>query len=141
QSRRTVERTFLFDADRHEVRMTTGGSTVTLPLVRSARDPVTALFYVRTLPLAPGLKLRVPLTDNGRRSQLDVAVGTEEAVMVDGRERRGLRIAPQSAGRVERQEPLAIAVWVSADEHRIPLVVEVAGTFGKVRAEMVSYTS
>ena len=34
--------------------MTTGGAAMTLPLALDARDPISALFYVRTLPLAPG---------------------------------------------------------------------------------------
>jgi len=139
EGRRTVDRQLEFDADRREVRMTTGGATVTLPLVRDARDPISALFYVRTLPLAPGTHVVLPLTDNGRRSQLDVTVGATEMIVAGGRTWQAWKVAPRITARVERQAPLAIAAWLSADARRIPLVFDVTGPFGTVRGELTEY--
>lgn len=137
--RRTVDRQLDFDADRHEVRMTTGGATITLPLARDARDPISALFYVRTLPLEPGAHVVLPLTDNGRRSQLDITVGAVETLVLDGQTWHAWKLAPRMSGRVERQQPLAISTWLSADARRIPLVLEVSAGFGTVRAELMNY--
>jgi len=139
EGRRTTERRLEFDPAGHEVRMTTGGSTVTLPLARDARDPITALFYVRTLPLAAGAHLVLPLTDNGRRSQLDLTVGATESIVAAGRTWQALKLAPRITGRVERQTPLAITTWLSADARRIPLAFEVTGPFGTVRGELTQY--
>jgi Protein of unknown function (DUF3108) len=119
--------------------MTTGGSTVTLPLARDARDPISAVFYVRTLPLAAGAHVVLPLTDNGRRSALDLTVVGTESIVAAGRTWQALKLAPRITGRVERQTPLAITTWLSADARRIPLVFEVTGGFGTVRGELKEY--
>jgi Protein of unknown function (DUF3108) len=139
EGRRSTERDLAFDHEGREVRMTTGGAAVTLPLARGARDPISALFYVRTLPLRPGAHIVAPLTDNGRRSQLDVSVAGIETITVAGRTWQAWKLTPRIGGRVERQAPLAMTTWLSADERRIPLVFEVTGPFGTVRGELKEY--
>ena len=136
---RRVDRQFAFDDEHHEVRVTTAGATIALPLGREARDPISALFYVRTLPMQPGSRITLPLSDNGRRSQLEMSVGPAETVTIDGRAWPAWKLSSRLTGRVERQEPLAMSTWLSADPRRIPLVLEVTGAFGTVRAELVSY--
>lgn len=42
------------------MKVVSGGTTITLPLGREARDPISALFYVRTLPLASGAHATIP---------------------------------------------------------------------------------
>ena len=139
EGRRTTDRHIEFDADRRELRMTTGGAAITLPLARGARDPISALFYVRALAIQPGMHVVLPLTDNGRRSQVELTTGAVESLAIDGRTWRAWRIEARLRGRVERQEPLAISTWLSADERRIPLVFEISAAFGKARAELATY--
>jgi hypothetical protein len=144
--KRRTERRLEFDAARHEVRMTTGGAAITLPLAAEARDPLTALFYVRTLPFQAGARFVVPLSDNGRRSRLDVTVDGLETIQVDGRARPTWKLEPRLSERVERQGAqgsqggqgsIAISAWLSADARRVPVVVEISAAFGTVRAELV----
>ena len=48
------------------------------PLAAGARDAVTALFYVRTLPLSEGAELVIPVNDAGRNLTVRaIAEGTE----------------------------------------------------------------
>ena len=82
--KRRIDRQLEFNFVRREVRMTNGGASITLPLGADARDPMSALFYVRTLPIAAGAQFSLPLTDNGRRSRLDVTVGGLETIVLDG---------------------------------------------------------
>ena len=58
--------------------------------------------------------------------------------MLDGRSWPALKVAPRLSDRIERG-PLALTVWVSADERRIPLVVDVSAGFGSVRLELSRY--
>ena len=139
EDRRTVERQIEYDADRRQIRMTTGGATIALPLTRDARDPISMLFYVRTLPLQTGGHVVLPLTDNGRRSLLELTVGGTETVTLDGREWAAVKLSPRVTGRVERQAPIEITTWLSTDARRIPLILEVSAAFGTARAELVSY--
>ena len=89
--------------------------------------------------MQPGSRITLPLSDNGRRSQLEMSVGPAETVTIDGRAWPAWKLSSRLTGRVERQEPLAMSTWLSADPRRIPLVLEVTGAFGTVRAELVSY--
>ena len=144
--KRRIERRLEFDPVRHEVRMTTGGASITLPLAAEARDPLTALFYVRTLPFQAGARFVVPLSDNGRRSRLDLTVDGLETIQLDGRARPTWKVEPRLSERVERQGAqgpqggqgsIAISAWLSADARRVPVVVEISAAFGTVRAELV----
>jgi hypothetical protein len=139
EGKRRIDRQLEFQFDRHEVRMTNGGAAITLPLGADARDPISALFYIRTLPIAAGARFSLPLTDNGRRSRLDVAVDAPETIVLDGRTWSAWKLRPQLSERIERQSPPTMAVWVSADDRRIPLVVEVDAGFGSVRVELETY--
>lgn len=137
--KRRIDRQLEFNFVRREVRMTNGGASITLPLGADARDPISALFYVRTLPIAAGAQFSLPLTDNGRRSRLDVTVGGLETIVLDGHAWSAWTLKPQLRERIERQDPPALTTWVSADARHIPLVIDVAASFGSVRAELTSY--
>ena len=76
--KRRIERQTAFDADRHQMRLTSGGTSMTLPLAVAARDPLTALFYIRGLPMEAGSHVALPLNDNGRRLTLEVSIGGVE---------------------------------------------------------------
>jgi hypothetical protein len=136
EGRRRVERQLEFDFARHEVRMVTGGNSVVLPLAPSARDPLSALFYVRTLPLTPSSRFTLPLSDNGRASQLEVSVGSVETIVLDGRPWSAWKLEPRQRQRIEREDPPHMTVWLSADARRVPLRFDVAAGFGSVRAEL-----
>jgi hypothetical protein len=137
--KRRVERELEFDARDRLVRMTSGGTAVTLPLAEDARDPISALFYVRTLPFQAGAHVRLPLSDNGRPSRLDVTVIGQETIVLDGRPRSAWKLEPRLSERVERQDPLSMVAWVSDDARRVPLRVEVSAGFGSVRLDLASY--
>ncbi len=137
--KRRIERQTTFDAGRHEMRMTSGGTTLTLPLEAAARDPITALFYVRGLPMEPGSHIAVPLNDNGRRLILDVAIGNVETITLDGRARSAWRLEPRLRDRLDRRGPLNLTAWLSTDANRVPLVVDVTAAFGSARLELETY--
>ena len=138
EGKRRIERHLEFDFVRHEVRIASGGTSISLPLGAEARDPLTALFFIRTQPLSKGAHFALPITDIGRRLTLDVTVGDREEIQLDGGSRTAWKITPQLSNRIERS-PLTMTAWVSDDERRIPLLVEVAAAFGSVRVELRDY--
>jgi hypothetical protein len=137
--KRRIERQLAFDPSRHEVRIVSGGASITLPVSREARDPLTALFYIRTLPMEKASHFALPLSDNGRRLRLDIGVDRLESLLVDGRSWSAWKLEPRLGDRIERPDRLTISAWVSADPRHIPLLVEVAAPFGSVRVELASY--
>jgi hypothetical protein len=137
--KRLIERQLTFDANRHEVQVVSGGTSIRLPLGDEARDPITALFYLRTLPMEGASHIVLPLNDNGRRMKLDVAVDQLETIAVDGKSWSAWKLEPQLTDRTERRGQLSMATWVSADAHRVPLIVEVTAAFGSARLELARY--
>ena len=137
--KRKIERQVTFDGTRHQMQLTSGGTSITLPLGGEARDPITALFYIRTQPMEADSHVALPLNDNGRRLKLDVAVARLETITLDGQPRSAWKLEPQLSDRIDRRGALSISVWVSADAHRVPLLVEVTAAFGSARLELASY--
>ena len=113
-------------------------STISLPLGLEARDPLTALFYIRTQPLSKGARFALPITDIGRRLSLDVSVADRQSIQVNGRSWEAWKLEPQLSTRIERS-PLTISAWVSADARQLPLLVDVSAGFGSIRVELVDY--
>jgi hypothetical protein len=137
--KRTSERQLTFDGPHREMKIVSGGTSITMPLGREARDPLSALFYARTLPMASGAHAAIPLNDAGRRMKLDLAVDRQETITIGDRSWPAWRTEPKLSERIDRQGALQIVAWLSADTRRIPLVVEVSASFGRARLELASY--
>jgi hypothetical protein len=46
---------------------------------------------------------------------------------------------PQLSERMDRRGAVQIVAWLSADDRRIPLIVEVSAALGTARLELASY--
>ena len=101
------------------------------------RDPISAFLLVRTLPLAPGSEAAVPVNDMGRN--LTLVSGPLQATTIEwqGRSVPALRMQPALVQRVPRRAPPEVTLWLSADDRRLPLRIDVAAGFGRVRVELV----
>jgi hypothetical protein len=135
---RGLERQLTFDPERHEVRIVSGGTSIVLPVGIGARDPISAFFYLRTLELTEGARYGIPISDNGRPLRLDVTVGPREPIVLDGRTWQAWRVEPTVSERIDRG-PVRMTAWLSADERRVPRVVDVSAQFGTARVEMTEY--
>ena len=110
-----------------------------LPLPAGARDALTALWYLRSLPVGPGLSVVVPVSDGGRSLTLTVTGGTRETVSTPGGPVESFRVEPHLTARVERRQPIRATIWLSADRRRVPLVADIDAGFGHVRLMLVDY--
>ena len=145
EGRRAVDRAYAYD---HAARRVSSGDSpsaarqpgaLALPLPSGARDALTALWYIRTMPLAPGSALPLPLNEAGRNLALTVTVVARETITLDGAQVSALRVEPRFTARVQRRQPIESTLWLSDDGRRVPLVVEVAAGFGRVRLKLVDY--
>lgn len=142
---RHATRAFVFDDRAHVVRTgrtvaeASADGAVTLPLSPQARDAIAALFYVRTLPLAPGARMKFPVNEAGRNVVVELAVAGVERVLAKGERVDAIRITPTIERRVQDRQPLVSTLWLSNDARRVPLLLELDAGFGHVRVELVSY--
>jgi len=142
EGRRTLDRVARFDHARRTVAISTddGSEPLELRIAPGARDALTAFYYARATALEPGRELRLPINEVGRGLTLALrAVGLEE-IDYGGRRTSALRVEPAVIQRVARRQAATIVAWLSTDARRIPLLVDVSGAFGRVRAELRSYT-
>ena len=137
--KRRIERRAVFDPGRHEMRLDSGGTSITLPLEAAARDPLTALFYVRGLPMQAGSHVALPLNDNGRRLILDVSVRGVETITLNGRSLSAWKLEPRLTDRRVGRDPARHTAWLGADARRVPLIISVTGAFGSARLELETY--
>jgi len=142
---RRLTRAYVYDFERRQVR---SGSDVedalapdaqASPLMAGSRDAVTALFYLRTLPLTPGAEIAIPVNDAGRHVIARVRVEQEDAIRGPGGEVRAQRLSVALERRLERRQAMELTLWISADARRVPLRLDLAAGFGRVRVELVDY--
>jgi hypothetical protein len=147
EGRRELRRTYVYDRRARHVRVgespeaALASSALTLPFEsEAARDALSALYYVRTLPLTPGTIITVPLNEAGTNMLLQVSTGEVETIEHHGQSARALRLEPRLMRRLERRRPLAMTIWLSDDARRVPLRAIVEAGFGKVRLELIEYS-
>lgn len=111
-----------------------------VPVPYPVYDPISLIYYFRTLELAPGKMYEFTVISDGKlytvhgrvvkREKVTTPLGTFDALMVE----------PQmaSAG-VQREEQLFI--WYSDDERRLPLRIRTEVKFGSVTATLKSVTT
>jgi hypothetical protein len=143
EGRRELDRTFIYDRNARNIRVgdsldaARAADALTLPLgAEAARDALTALYYIRTLPLAPGTIVTVPINEGGASLVLQVAVAEADAIEHGGRMTPTIRLEPRMMRRIERRRPISMTLWLSADERRVPLRLIIDAGFGRIRAEL-----
>ena len=98
-----------------------------------ARDPLSAFLLMRTLAWAVGAEFAVPVNDMGRNLTLKSGPLVAETIAWQGRDVATWRMRPSLTQRVQRRAPPVIDVWMTADARRLPVRIDVAAVFGKVR--------
>jgi len=145
EGRRSVDRVFAYDHDKRHVRSADDvegardATALSLPLANHARDSLTALWYARSLPIAPGFAFEMPLNEAGRNLKAVVTVTGRENVEAMGVSQPAFRVEPVLTARVQRRRALRATIWLSADARKLPLVADVEAGFGRVRLKLVDY--
>src|SRR4029450_1651911 len=125
---RRVTRAFVFDGAARVVR--TGRTlaealdqeAVVLPMAPRARDAISALFYVRTLPLKVGERIRFPVNEAGRNLVAEVTVNGVDRITSLQKRVEAIRVTPVLQRRAAERQPLAATNWVRKDERALPLI-------------------
>jgi hypothetical protein len=124
----------VFDQARHTAsfEVQSGASSVReLRLPPRTQDPLSALYWLRTLDLKPGAKTVVPVTFNGNVYTVQVTVGGRETLGSGASARRAWRITPVVVDDKSASAPRKMNVWVSDDKRRLPLRMEVELAVGR----------
>jgi hypothetical protein len=140
EGRRALDRVYAFDSQTGVVRIGAPGATaaaVPFRIPPATRDALTALFYVRTQPLAVGDTIAAPVNDGGRNLIIRVKVARREPITVQGRQLEAIRLEPSIVERVPRRDPIQGVVWISADARKVVVAADIAAGFGRLRLELL----
>jgi hypothetical protein len=142
---RELTRAYVYDAGRRQVRAAPTPEEArspdadATPLAAGARDAVSALFYLRTLPLRPGTELAIPVNDAGRNVTVRVRGEAIETVTTPNGNVEALRLHVVIERRLERRTGVGATLWLSTDARRVPVRLDLSAGFGQLRLELVDY--
>lgn len=113
-----------------------------IPLMDGSFDPLSALYFSRTLPLETGLLVERPVTDGKKNVLGKLRVLERETITLrDGRSFDTYRVEPEMphiSGVFKESPGSRIEIWLTADARRIPVRVRSKVTIGHFIAELVS---
>ena len=145
EGRRVVDRAFAYDHEGRHVRSADTAASarddggMALPLAAHARDSLSALWYVRSLPLAAGTVFEMPINEAGRNITATVTVSAPEMVEAFGADQPAFRVEPRLTTRLQRRQAIDTTIWIGADARRVPLAAEITAGFGRLRLKLVDY--
>jgi hypothetical protein len=108
-------------------------------------DALSALYYLRTLPLEPGTSLQLPVHSGGRNYELQVDVLARERIPTAFGERVAFKVEPRSSAlAAEGYEGVfdqggRLWVWIADDPGRLPLLMRSSLPIGNIVARLVEY--
>lgn len=123
EGRRRRMKTTMFERQKRQAEFsveTHGTVAKTIPIAADARDPLSALYVLRSTPLERGEKISIPICDNGNSYPVMIRVGGDEHVDTPigsiAAQHLTLTPPPEAGAR-------AIELWLSTDRARVPVKI------------------
>ena len=110
-----------------------------VPVPPRVQDVLSALYYVRTLPLEPGQRVAIANHTDGKNYPLIVKVHRRERIKVDAGEFDCLVVEPILRGPGVFTQKGRLTVWLTDDEVRMPVMMKSKVVIGHVAAVLTSY--
>ncbi len=111
----------------------------TVPIPPRTQDVLSALYYVRTLPLEVGQSIALANHTDGKNYPLEVKVHGREHVKVDAGEFDCLVVEPILRGPGIFTQKGRLTVWLTDDARRMPVLMKSKVVIGHVAAVLKSY--
>lgn len=112
----------------------------TVPIAPRTQDVLSALYYVRTLPLEVGQSISVANHTDGKNYPLVVKVLRKETVTVDAGTFDCFVVEPILRGPAIFTQKGRLTVWFTDDRYKIPVLMKSKVVIGSVAAVLKEYT-
>ena len=101
-------------------------------------DPLAAFYFIRLQPLTTVKKIERPITDGKKNVMGSVNVLGRETIRVGDRTYKTVVLEPilEDVELFSSNENAGIRVWITADERKIPVLVESRVAYGVFRAQL-----
>lgn len=128
----------IIDFDQKEHVATIGEDTV--PIAPRTQDVLSAMYYVRTLPLEVGQSISVANHTDGKNYPLVVNVLRKETVTVDAGTFDCFVVEPMLRGPAVFNQKGRLTVWLTDDRYKIPVLMKSKVVIGSVAAVLKEYS-
>lgn len=118
-----------------------GTRNAEIDIPENVMDPLSSLFYVRTLDLKVGDEILIPSTDNAKVYDIKVIVHKIETVRVPAGKFKCFVVEPVMADGGVFKKDGKVQVWLTADEKKMPVKMETKVYIGSITAELGWYIS
>ena len=115
------------------------GPKGTTPFLPFSHNVISALYYVRTQPLEAGAEIVVPLHDMDVQYPLVVKVYGREEIKVPAGTFTCWKVEPVLVSEGLFKMAGRLVVWISDDEHRIPVMMSSKIPVGNIDGKLVEY--
>jgi hypothetical protein len=111
-----------------------------VPIAPRTQDVLSALYYMRTLPLEVGQAITLANHTDGKNYPLVVKVHRRETVTVDAGTFDCLVVEPILRGPAIFSQKGRLTVWITDDRYRMPVLMKSKVIIGHVSAVLTEYT-
>lgn len=134
------DRVITFDWEKNELEyISNNGKPKYLPIMPGTFDPLAAFYFLRLQPL-PSLKMvERPITDGKMNVTGRANILRTEEIRVGGRHYSTVVFEPllDDVELFSKNKDSHVLVWMTADDRRLPVLIESRVTFGYFRAELL----
>jgi hypothetical protein len=107
--------------------------TYTAPIL----DPLSSIYYIRTLDLTPGKRHTMRLLADGDEYEIEAIVLRRENLKIDGMTFDTWLVEPKmTKGGIFRDESNRLLIWFTADARRVPIRIRSELEFGNITATL-----
>lgn len=110
-----------------------------IPFEPPIYDPLSSIYYLRTLDLTPGKRHLLTMIADGKIYELEVLVLRREKLQIDGSVFDTILVEPKMRrGGIFRDENQRLLIWYTADQRRVPVRIRSELEFGSITATIRS---
>ena len=117
-----------FDHAAHKVHFeyqSTGTATDTYTVPPYVQDVLSAIYVLRSVPLAAGVRMTMPVTDNGANYKVQVDVAPSERVKTPFADANAWKLNVGIFDTSGKPQGRNVAIWISDDLRRLPVKLQV----------------
>lgn len=100
-------------------------------------DPLSTIYYLRTLDLTPGKRHTMRILADGKDYEIEAVILRRENLRIDGATFDTWLVEPKmTKGGIFRDESTRLLIWFTADDRRIPVRIRSELEFGHIIATL-----
>jgi Tfp pilus assembly protein PilE len=88
------------------------------------QDALSAIYVLRAIPLKPGEKMTMPISDNGKNYKVQFDAGASEKVRTPRGDQAALKIRLSVSDDLGKSVGKNVFIWISEDERHLPVKMQ-----------------